>query len=276
MAKRIILFLLILIVVLATALAAAAAFGRATVRRSFPQVFGEVRLAGLEGPVEVYRDPHGIPHVYASNPRDLFFAQGYVHAQDRFWQMDFWRHIGSGRLSELFGEAQLETDRFLRTLGWARVARQELEALDPTSREILESYAAGVNAYLQDHRGSALSLEYAVLGLMNRGYRPEPWEPLHSLTWAKAMAWDLRGNLEEEIERAILLKTLTPEQLEQLFPPYTEDVPSIFPQENDVLDPEGTPDLQSGSPYTPAMIAALAAVPQKLDALEALTGQHGP
>ena len=80
--------------------------------RSFPQTDGELQLAGLDGPVDIYRDELGIPHIYASTTHDLFFAQGYVHAQDRFWQMDFWRHIGSGRLSEMFGKSQVETDSF--------------------------------------------------------------------------------------------------------------------------------------------------------------------
>ncbi len=199
------------------------------VRRSFPQTDGQVKIAGLDGPVDIYRDSYGIPHIYATTTHDLFFAEGYVHAQDRFWQMDFWRHIGSGRLAEMFGEDQVETDQFLRTLGWARVVQEELETIDADSLAILESYSAGVNAYLEDHGGSALSLEYAILKLTNSAYQPEPWEPLHSLTWAKAMAWELGGNLDAEILRAILLKTLTPEQVEQIVPPYPEDKPVIVP-----------------------------------------------
>src|SRR3970282_2237096 len=105
----------------------------------------------------------GIPHIYAGSVRDLFFAQGYVHAQDRFWQMDTWRHIGSGELSEMFGESQLETDTFLRTLGWRQIAEQEYELYDKHSKEILIAYSKGVNAYLEDHHGSTLSLEYAIL-----------------------------------------------------------------------------------------------------------------
>jgi len=90
--------------------------------KSFPQIDGEIKLAGLDAPVDIYRDGMGIPHIYASTQHDLFFAQGYIHAQDRFWQMDFWRHIGSARLSEMFGEGQVSTDSFLRTLGWRQVA----------------------------------------------------------------------------------------------------------------------------------------------------------
>src|SRR6266496_2478792 len=175
--------------------------------KSFPQIDSEIKLEGLDGSVDVYRDKMGIPHIYATTQHDLFFAQGYVHAQDRFWQMDVWRHIGSGTLSEMFGKGQLDTDTFLRTLGWRVTAEQEYKELDTDSKAIADSYTAGVNAYLKDHDTTALSLEYAVLGLLSPDYKIEPWTPVNSLTWGKAMAWDLRGNMGEEIERAVLLKT---------------------------------------------------------------------
>jgi penicillin G amidase len=204
-------------------------------RRSFPQTSGEVRPAavfsaqGLSNPVEIYRDAYGIPHIFASNQYDLFFTQGYVHAQDRFWQMDFWRHVGSGRLSELFGDSQVETDQFLRTLGFARIARQEIEHMDAGSIAVLQAYADGINAYLAERTGSALSLEYAVLGLINSGYQPEPWEPLNSLTYAKMMAWDLGGNMSAEIARAVKLQSLSPEQMADIYPPYPDDNPVVAP-----------------------------------------------
>jgi penicillin amidase len=195
--------------------------------KSFPQIDGEIELEGLDGPVDIYRDRLGIPHIYASTSHDLFFAQGYVHAQDRFWQMDTWRHIGSGTLSEMFGAGQVETDTFLRTLGWRLTAEQEYAGLDPISKSIIDSYTAGVNAYLDDHDATALSLEYAVLGLLSPDYKIEKWTPINSLTWGKAMAWDLRGNMDEEIERAVLLKSFTPEQLAELYPAYPQDHPVI-------------------------------------------------
>jgi len=198
--------------------------------KSFPQIEGEIKLEGLNGPVDVYRDNMGIPHIYAATSHDLFFAQGYVHAQERFWQMDTWRHIGSGTLSEMFGKGQVETDTFLRTLGWRRIAEQEYAELDPESKSIIDSYTEGVNAYLDDHDTTALSLEYAVLGLLSPDYKIEKWTPVNSLTWGKAMAWDLRGNMDEEIERAVLRKTFTPEQLAELYPAYPQDHPVIVNQ----------------------------------------------
>lgn len=195
--------------------------------QSFPQTNGQIHLQGLDGPVDVYRDQMGIPHIYATTLHDLFFAQGYVQAQDRFWQMDAWRHIGSGTLSEMFGKGQVETDAFLRTLGWREVAEQEWQQMSPESQSILTAYSDGVNAYLKDRNGSAVSLEYSILGLLSPDYKIEPWTPVNSITWGKAMAWDLRSNLDEEVQRAILLKTLTPTQIDQLFPPYPSDHPII-------------------------------------------------
>jgi len=224
---------LIVLVVLGLILTAAGAYyfrsylPNTIAPKSFPQTDGEIQLEGLNAPVDIYRDKMGIPHIYATTSHDLFFAQGYVHAQDRFWQMDTWRHIGSGTLSEMFGSGQVETDTFLRTLGWRLLAEQEYAELDPESKAILDSYTAGVNAYLKDHDTTALSLEYAILGLLSPDYNIEPWIPVNSLTWGKAMAWDLRGNMSEEIERAVLLKTLTPEQMAELYPAYPQDHPVI-------------------------------------------------
>ena len=118
------------------------------VQRSFPQTTGEVSLPGLDGPVEVVRDGLGIPTIEATTSHDLFYAQGYVHAQDRFWEMDVRRHITSGRLSEMFGESQVDTDKFVRTLGWRTIAEKELEILSPETMDALQAYADGVNAYL--------------------------------------------------------------------------------------------------------------------------------
>ncbi|MBN1148700.1 MAG: penicillin acylase family protein [Anaerolineales bacterium] len=248
-----------------------AAFGLYSVRRSFPQVEGEIRLAGLDSPVEVYRDDFGVPHIFAASSHDLFFVQGYVHAQDRFWQMDFWRHIGSGRLAEMFGESQLETDQFLRTLGWARVVQKELETIDADHLAVLQAYADGVNAYLADHEGSAISLEYAILKLLNPEYRPEPWQPLHTLTWGKVMAWDLGDNMDSEIARAALLKTLTPEQVAELYPPYPAGHPYIVPG----FQPGGSlSQLPSASALTTYsdFEAALASISKKVAGLEKLLG----
>jgi penicillin amidase len=227
---RVLIWTVSILVILALLLAA---FGftwvKVTAPKSFPQVDGEIHLTGLDGPVNVYRDGMGIPNIYATSAHDLFMAQGYVHSQDRFWQMDFWRHIGSGRLSEMFGKSEVETDAFLRTLGWAQIAEQEYAVADPEAKAMLDAYTEGVNAYLARRSGTQLSLEYGILKLLNSSYKPEPWTPVQTLTWAKSMAWDLGGNMSAEIERAILLKSLPPEYVDELFPPYPSDHPVVVP-----------------------------------------------
>lgn len=239
-------------------------------QKSFPQIDGEIKVDGLDDKVDVYRDNMGIPHIYASTTHDLFFAQGYVHAQDRFWQMDSWRHIGSGELSKMFGSGQVETDSFLRTLGWRLTAEAEWEQLSPESKAILQAYTDGVNAYLKDHKGIALSLEYAVLGLLSPDYEIEEWTPVHSLTWGKAMAWDLRGNMGEEIERAVLLKTLTPEQVAQLFPDYPDDHPIIVNKIGDG-SAQSTPQLAS-LPNSDVSLNMLSTVEHNIGMLDAFLG----
>ena len=169
--------------------------------RSFPITDGEIRIPGLTSAVKVYRDDFGIPDIYAESSHDLFMAQGYIHAQDRFWQMDFWRHIGSGRLAEMF-TSDFETDAFLRTLGWQRIAEKELQLIEPEALSLLTAYSDGVNAYLSNSYGSEISLEYGILKMLNPDYAPEPWSPINTLTWVKSMAWDLGGNMIKEINRA--------------------------------------------------------------------------
>jgi penicillin amidase len=196
------------------------------VRRSFPKTNGTMQVNGLLDSVEILRDSMGVPHIYATNQHDLFFAQGYVHAQDRFWQMEFWRRIGSGRLSEILGEGGLEQDRFIRTLGWHRTAAQELELLGTQEAAILNSYADGVNAYISEHTGK-LGLEFDLLGLSGVNYVPEPWTPLNTLTWGKVMAWDLGGNRSAELTRAHIAARLGMSAVDKLMPSYPGSHPTI-------------------------------------------------
>lgn len=250
--------------------------GNAAIKASFPQTNGDLKLVGLNDQVRVVRDRMGIPHIYAKSLHDLFMAQGFVHAQDRFWQMDFWRHIGSGRLSEMFGKSQLDTDAFLRTLGWRQIAEKEFETLDPESRSILSAYADGVNSYLKDHAGTGLSLEYGILGLLTPSYKPEPWTPIHSLTWAKAMAWDLRGNMGAEIERAVLMKTLSPEQVDDLFPAYPSDHPIVVPQIGDLSASVRPATAGQALDVTVAFSSSdLNYVSNKLSSLDGVLGKAG-
>ena len=227
-----------------------AGFGAWTVVRAFPQANGEIELSGLDADVVVQRDRQGIPTITAETSADLFKAQGFVHAQDRFWKMDFRRHLTSARLSELFGESQVGTDSFLRTLGWHRIAEEEVEALSDEARSYYEAYADGVNAYLSERSGGGLSLEYSVLGIQNRDYAPEPWTAADSAAWLKAMAWDLRTNIEDETTRALLSRSLGSEQLNDLYPAYPFDEHPVILAE----DPSGS-DIASLSAQHPVVPA---------------------
>lgn len=202
-----------------------------TVRRPFPKTNGTITVTGLQAEVNIYRDEYGIPHIYAQNQEDLFFAQGYVHAQDRFWQMEFWRHIAQGRLSEIVGEPTVETDAFIRTVGFNRISAATLEMYEseyPEALAILEAYSAGVNAYLADHQ-DAFSLSQTLLGLQAEPWEIEPWTPLHTIGWATVMSWDLSGNWQDELFRANLLQKLGPEKTAALRPFYPENRPVIVP-----------------------------------------------
>ncbi|WP_049562317.1 penicillin acylase family protein [Nonomuraea sp. SBT364] len=266
----------ILTVVLALALVLAGVLVH-TVRQSFPQVEGTLRLPGLTGNVEIYRDKTGIPHIYASASEDLFMAQGFVHAQDRFWEMDFRRHVTAGRLSELFGAATLDNDKAIRTMGWRRVAEQELSELTERTRRYLDFYAKGVNAWLAANpNASDRSLEYSVLKVQNGDYTPEPWTALDSVSWLKAMAWDLRSNVEDEIDRALALTKLPPERVEQLYPgyPYDKHAPIVTEGaiDKDVYDQRAEPrprrDPRTGARALTQAARALEAVPSTMGTAE--------
>ncbi|MFE5519059.1 penicillin acylase family protein [Streptomyces virginiae] len=221
--RRARLIVLVLVLALVAGLGYGAYWSVDGVRASFPQTTGSLKVPGLTGTVDVKRDAHGIPQLYADNDDDLFRAQGFVHAQDRFWEMDVRRHMTSGRLSEMFGSGQVETDAFLRTLGWRQVAQEEFDKkLSTETKKYLQAYADGVNAYLKGKSGKDLSVEHAALKLTD-DYRPEQWSPVDSVAWLKAMAWDLRGNMQDEIDRALMATKLSQAQIDELYPPYPFD-----------------------------------------------------
>ncbi|GAB4129789.1 MAG: penicillin acylase family protein [Roseiflexaceae bacterium] len=207
--------------VLAGAAAAAAAI---TLKRPLPRQRGELRLPGLQAEVQILRDHWGVPHIYAANEPDLFRAQGYVHAQDRLWQMEFQRRLAHGRLSEILGALALDTDRMVRIYGFGRVARQEVDLISPAARAALEAYAAGVNAWIEQNR-QQLPIEFTLLQ-----FEPEPWTPADTLVWAKVMALNLSGNWSTEILRARLIAALGAERANQLEPRYPADQPLIVPE----------------------------------------------
>ncbi len=192
-AKRLALAIAILVVVVAAA--AGWIYYRYT-RGGLPVTAGREQVAGLGQQVEVRRDRSGVPHITAATERDLYFAQGYVTAQDRLWQMDLLRRDASGRLAELVGAAAVDRDVKHRTLGLRLAADRALATVDPRIRGALDAYAAGVNAYIASH-GSALPVEFGLLR-----YEPEPWSPTDSLVIGKLMAETLGTSYERDLMRA--------------------------------------------------------------------------
>ena len=184
---------------------------------ALPSLDGSETVPGLDAPVEIVRDANAVPHIYAESPRDGAFAMGYVHAQDRLWQLEMQRRIGQARLAEVVGEPGLATDKFLRTLGVYRVAQRNFEMLSPEAQTIYRAYAAGVNAYLQT-RSELLPLEFQLLG-----HEPELWQPADSLVWLKLMAWDLGDNFADELLRARLAESLDAAQLQDLWAQHPDD-----------------------------------------------------
>ncbi len=269
-------------------------FAFVTVRRPLPQTDGNLTVPGLDAEVSVLRDAQGVPQIYADTPEDLFRAQGYVQAQDRFFEMDYRRHVTSGRLAELVGDSKeaIDADKVTRTFGWRLVAEEEWKIVAPETKAYLQAYADGVNAYLEDRDPSEIALEYTVLGTSVSVADPEPWDPIDSLAWLKAMAWDLRGNYDDELERAIAYGSFAgsgtgaedPARVAQdvarvgtLFPAYLSDVnlpildpaevpTATAPAEVEVQDVEQTSYMPTlgGSELQSAVGAAdraLAAVP---------------
>jgi penicillin amidase len=204
---------------------AGAAYGTyyAFTHRPLPKTKGSVHLNGLHASVEILIDTYGVPHIYAQNEDDLYFAQGYMHAQERLWQMELNRRIGSGRLSELFGEIALETDRFSRRLGMHRSAAEEVERLSAHNSQVLGAYAQGINTFIENNK-NRLPVEFTILG-----FKPTPWSPADTIQWSKMMGWNLGGNWETEMIRARIIAKVGVERAAQLESGYDATHPLIVP-----------------------------------------------
>ena len=184
----------------------------------------QMLAAGLVEPVEIIRDEYGVPHIYAANTHDLFFAQGFTHAQDRWWQMEFARAVGDGRIQELTGQNDdvMGNDVFIRTAGWREAAERSIESYDAETLAMMQAFADGVNAYTAGKSGGDLAFEYSLLGVNGVNIPIRPWTPADSEVWLKAMQWDLGNGLQDRA-RSAALETLTPEELLIIEPPYPFD-----------------------------------------------------
>jgi penicillin amidase len=199
---------------------------------------GRLRVDGLQAEVEVLWTARAVPHVYAGTARDAAFTQGLLHARDRLWQMELVRRAVQGRLAEVMGEPALDTDRFMRRLGLWNAAVASVDSLDAGARELLEAYAAGVNAAL-DRWSGPLPPEFLALR-----YEPEPWEPVHTLAVAKMMSFTLAA-YDESVSVARALRRLPAERVRWLFPGAPDWGATILSA--------GIPE----PPATPALAAAL-------------------
>lgn len=188
-------------------------------RMSLPDYDGRAALDGLSGEVTIVRDENAIPHIYAESDADAYFALGYVHAQDRLFQMEMMRRIGQGRLSEVrfIGRSGLRMDRFMRTMGFYRMAEQDYRDAPPAGKRVLDAYAAGVNAFLETRDG-LLPPEFLLLGI-----DPEPWRPADSLVWGRLMAVQLSTNWRNELLRMRLIEAVGETRMRALWPDYPQD-----------------------------------------------------
>lgn len=195
---------------------------RQFLRRAVPQTAGNMTIAGLSKPVEIIRDQWGVPHIYAQTEDDLFFAQGYVHAQDRLFQMDANRRVGTGRISEIVGPPGLPSDRMARIFGWKQAAQAQADEVknDPETLAMSNAFASGVNTFIEQGR---LPAEFTLLA-----FKPEPWGILDSSAWGAVLAWGLSVNWESELIRSILIEQLGTDKARALHPDYTDSYPTVI------------------------------------------------
>lgn len=172
-------------------------------RRALAQIDGQIALAGLREPVEVVRDTWGVPHIFARNQHDLFFAQGYVAAQDRLWQLDMWRRAAEGTLSEVLGPRALERDTFARLLRYRGDHAAEWNSYAPDAHEIADAFVQGINAQVAAVNADPrkLPIEFALTGA-----RPGPWTP--DVVIGRLAGYVMTGNASRELRRAILAQSV--------------------------------------------------------------------
>lgn len=206
------------------------------VNRPQPDRDGSITVQGLTDEVTIYRDEMGVPHIYASNDADAYFAQGYVTAQDRFWQMEWWRHQGQGRLAEIIGEAGIPFDEFIRTAGWNRMAEESttyMREQEPEFYDVMVAYSAGVNAYIGDKSPSELSVNHAILGVVYDPWEIEPWEPLDTISWGIVMSFVLADDVDRELAYADMIAELGEEVVFELRPEYPYDTRPVIAPTNE-------------------------------------------
>jgi penicillin amidase len=178
-------------------------------KASVSQISGTLKAVGLNAPVQVLRDQWGVAHIYAANQHDLFFAQGFVAAQDRLFQMELWKRSGQGRLAEILGPTALQRDINARRLQYRGDMKAEYESYAPDTKEILEAFTAGINAYIASRAGNP-PIEFEIAG-----FKPEPWKPEDCLN--RMAAFSMTGNSFSELAHARMVSAVGVEKASQLF-----------------------------------------------------------
>jgi len=216
--------------------------------RSVQPSHGRMNMTGLSGVVSITRDANGIPHISAQSRADAVQALGFAHAQDRLWQMEFLRMTGQGRLSEILGvnEAVQNIDVFLRTLGFSSQVASSIKVMRPDTRELLNAYARGVNAFLQrDLRLAepALPPEFLIMG-----HRPEPWKPEHSLLIFKILSLQLSMNMDRELKRLKLAaQGLSGSEISDIMPYHRDENPPPMPDLRTLYQLQAPEAAQAGA-----------------------------
>lgn len=221
-------------------------------RSALPEHEPDRTVAGLAASVKITRDAQGVPHIKAGSDRDVFFAMGYVHAQDRLWQLEVQRRTASGRLAEVFGREALQSDVWLRTLGLHAAARTSWPALSREAQDSLRAYTEGINSWLAANR--TLPPEFVLMGV-----KPEPWTVYDSLAWVKVFSLSLSGNFDREISRYLAAQTLTGRELATFFPGSKEGGPVT---------------VQAPDDATRSNLAAVAGLQRALEASFRIGGKH--
>ena len=192
---------------------------------SLPQYEGETNVTGISHNVEIYRDSMAIPYVIAQNEEDGAFALGYLHAQERLFQMDLIRRAGAGRLSEILGSGALIFDKMLRTVGIKKTSEKIMKVIKPEVLKLLIAYSSGVNQYIKDAKGK-YPVEFDILG-----YDPYEWKPEDCVIISRMMAWELNISWWADISFTHLIQKLGEEKVKQILPEWQENAPYVIPPE---------------------------------------------
>ena len=202
----------------------------AYLRFTLPDYNGEIVVPGISKPVDIIRDSYGMPHIYAQTDADAYFALGYCMAQDRLFHMDLMRRAARGKLAEILGKDLVPVDRFFRTITAGKSCEEIAAAYKPETLSATKDYAAGVNYFIQHHKGP-LPLEFTILG-----YDPEPWQPSDAVATQYVMAEDLNTAFAVEMLHAAVIQKVGEEMAQEVFPDYAAGYPTIVPQGSTALE----------------------------------------